>query len=116
MLVLVSASAVADSVFDFRIYVDSVLGLAVAVDVVVGWNSCCRQPSVGAFLACLLNYLLTLMRLFLICFNNSRLFMKQLGVTVISNGDPQPFLRNRTNDKYRVQLINQQLNKQSTGK
>ena len=35
----------------------------------------------------------------LICFNNSSLFIQQLGVTVIFNGDPQPFLRNRTNDQ-----------------
>ena len=35
----------------------------------------------------------------LVCFNNSSLFMKQLGVTVICNGDSRLFLYNRTNDE-----------------
>ena len=32
-------------------------------------------------------------------FPQQLLFMKQSGVTIIFNGEPQPFLRNRTNDE-----------------
>ena len=32
-------------------------------------------------------------------FQQQQLFMKPLGVTVIFNGDPQPLLYNRTNDR-----------------